>query len=33
MRRKIEDDPAQPQFIKTERGAGYIFAAPVELVT
>jgi len=33
LRRKIEVDPAQPQFIKTERGAGYLFAAHVELVT
>jgi DNA-binding response OmpR family regulator len=33
LRRKIEVDPAQPQFIKTERGAGYLFAANVELVT
>jgi len=32
LRRKIEVDPAQPQFIKTERGAGYLFAANVELV-
>jgi two-component system OmpR family response regulator len=33
LRRKIEADPSQPQFIKTERGAGYLFAASVELVT
>src|SRR5262245_45276082 len=33
LRRKIEVDPAEPQFIKTERGAGYFFAANVELVT
>ncbi|HEU5294681.1 MAG TPA: response regulator [Burkholderiaceae bacterium] len=32
LRRKIEVDPAQPQFIKTERGAGYVFAASVEQV-
>jgi two-component system OmpR family response regulator len=32
LRRKIEVDPAEPQFIKTERGAGYFFAANVELV-
>jgi len=25
LRRKIEDDPAKPQVIKTVRGAGYIF--------
>jgi len=33
LRRKIEVDPAQPQFIKTERGVGYVFAASVELVS
>ena len=33
LRRKIEADPAQPQFIRTERGAGYVFAANVELVS
>jgi DNA-binding response OmpR family regulator len=32
LRRKIESDPAQPQFIKTERGVGYFFAANVEVV-
>ncbi len=32
LRRKIEVDPAHPQFIKTERGAGYCFDAPVEAV-
>ena len=32
LRRKIEADPAQPQFIKTERGAGYIFSVPVTVV-
>ena len=26
IRRKIEEDPAKPQVIKTVRGAGYIFA-------
>jgi two-component system OmpR family response regulator len=30
LRRKIEADPAHPRLIVTERGAGYIFAAPVE---
>jgi DNA-binding response OmpR family regulator len=32
LRRKIEADPAQPKFIVTERGAGYVFAAPVQIV-
>jgi len=32
LRRKIEADPARPQFIVTERGAGYVFRAPVEVV-
>ena len=32
LRRKIEVDPAQPKFIVTERGAGYIFNCPVEVV-
>ena len=32
LRRKIERDPAEPQFIVTERGAGYIFSAPVEIL-
>jgi two-component system OmpR family response regulator len=32
LRRKIEVDAAQPKFIKTERGAGYVFAVPVDVV-
>jgi len=32
LRRKIEADPSRPRFITTERGAGYVFAAPVEVV-
>jgi DNA-binding response OmpR family regulator len=32
LRRKIEADPAQPQFIVTERGMGYSFCAPVEVL-
>lgn len=29
IRRKIEPDPGQPQFIKTVRNLGYAFSAPV----
>jgi len=29
LRRKIEPDPAHPQYIRTERGAGYLFDAEV----
>src|SRR5262245_10433911 len=32
LRRKIEVDPAKPKFIKTERGAGYVFSVPVDIV-
>lgn len=32
LRRKLEPDPANPRFIRTERGAGYIFSAPVTAV-
>jgi two-component system OmpR family response regulator len=32
LRRKIEADPAQPKFIKTERGAGYVFSVPVDVI-
>jgi DNA-binding response OmpR family regulator len=31
LRRKLETDPSAPQLIRTERGAGYVFAVPVEL--
>lgn len=31
LRRKIEANPSKPVLIKTVRGAGYIFAAPVDL--
>ena len=31
LRRKIEVDATAPELIKTERGAGYIFSAPVEV--
>jgi DNA-binding response OmpR family regulator len=30
LRRKIEANPSQPALILTERGAGYLFATPVE---
>jgi two-component system, OmpR family, response regulator len=30
LRRKLEADPNEPRLITTERGAGYVFAAPVE---
>src|SRR6266704_3236217 len=32
LRREIEADPAQPQYILTERGVGYSFSAPVEIL-
>jgi two-component system OmpR family response regulator len=32
LRRKIETNPSQPKYIKTERGAGYIFDMPVEVL-
>ena len=28
LRRKIEDDPANPKFLRTVRGEGYIFSLP-----
>ena len=30
LRRKIERNPAQPEFIRTERGSGYLFSVPTE---
>jgi two-component system OmpR family response regulator len=32
LRRKIENDPSQPRFIITERGVGYTFNSPVEVL-
>ena len=32
LRRKIEADPSAPELIKTVRGIGYIFSAPVEVL-
>jgi len=32
LRRKLEVDPANPQFIRTARGTGYIFSAPVTMI-
>ena len=32
LRRKIEPDPSQPRFIVTERGVGYIFSSPVDIL-
>src|SRR5438067_4217721 len=32
LRRKIERDPGEPRYIRTERGAGYVFGVPVETV-
>ena len=32
LSRKIESDPSQPRFIVTERGVGYTFNSPVEVL-
>ena len=32
LRRKLEPNPNAPRVIRTERGVGYVFAAPVERV-
>ncbi len=30
LRRKLEPDPTAPTLLKTERGAGYVLATPVD---
>jgi two-component system OmpR family response regulator len=32
LRRKVEPDPSAPRYIRTERGVGYTFAAPVQTI-
>jgi two-component system, OmpR family, response regulator len=32
LRRKLETDPEKPRYICTERGAGYVFSARVEII-
>src|SRR5882762_11846228 len=32
LRRKLENDPAKPRYICTERGAGYVFNARVDII-
>src|SRR5258707_7732539 len=32
LRRKIEPNPSQPEYIKTERGTGYVFDTPVDVL-
>jgi len=32
LRRKVEVDPSRPRFILTERGVGYSFSSPVEIL-
>ena len=32
LRRKLEADPTKPKYICTERGVGYLFGAPVEVI-
>jgi DNA-binding response OmpR family regulator len=31
LRKKLEDDPAQPRYITTIRGVGFRFAAPEDV--
>ncbi len=32
LRRKLEDDPKKPRYIRTERSAGYVFGGRVDIV-
>ena len=32
LRRKLESDPAKPRYTCTERGAGYVFSARVDMI-
>jgi two-component system, OmpR family, response regulator len=32
LRRKIERSPSKPEYVKTERGVGYMFSVPVEVL-
>jgi DNA-binding response OmpR family regulator len=32
LRRRIERNPIQPQYITTERGVGYVFSVPVDVL-
>jgi two-component system OmpR family response regulator len=32
LRRRLETDPSSPRIIQTERGVGYVFTLPVELL-
>lgn len=32
LRRKLTKDPRRPAYIRTQRGAGYVFSVPVEIV-
>jgi two-component system, OmpR family, response regulator len=32
LRRKLESDPTNPRYIRTERGAGYVFSVRVETI-
>jgi DNA-binding response OmpR family regulator len=32
LRRKLESDPAKPRYICTERGAGYVLSARVDII-